>query len=109
MGRDEQFQQGPGVFKGYGVTVGFEGDPATVSRTHPTTTTDVVAGQRQGLKGWLFLLEGVTGSFTRLAMDSDVSYLFHPTAHLGIERFQRANLQTIEEVFLDVSSRAPEG
>ena len=57
VGLDAQFQQGSGVFKGYGVTVGFEGDPATVSGTHTAAAADIVAGQWQGLKGWLFLLE----------------------------------------------------
>ena len=38
-------------------------------------------------------------------MDSDVSDLLHPAARLGIECFQRADLQTIEEVLLDVTDR----
>src|SRR5271166_460405 len=76
---------------------------ASVSGAYPTAATDIVAGERQGLKGWLFLFEGVAGSFARLAMDSDVSDLLHPAAHLSIERFQRADLQTIEEVLLDVT------
>src|SRR5208283_2136260 len=59
----------------------------------------------QGLKSWLFLLECVAGSFARLAMDSDISNLLHPAAHLGIECFQGTDLQTIEEVPLDVSDR----
>jgi hypothetical protein len=57
------------------------------------------------LKGGLFLLEGVAGSFARLAMDSDVSHLLHPTAPLSIECCQRADLQTIEEVLLNVTDR----
>jgi len=57
------------------------------------------------LKSWLFLFECVAGSFARLAMDSDISNLLHPAARLGIECFQAADLQTIEEVLLDVSDR----
>ena len=38
-------------------------------------------------------------------MDSDISNLLHPAARLGIECFQGADLQTIEEVPLDVSDR----
>src|ERR1700726_1502136 len=38
-------------------------------------------------------------------MDSDVSDLLHPAARLGIECFQRADLQTIEEVLLNVPDR----
>src|ERR1700732_2836162 len=38
-------------------------------------------------------------------MDSEISHLLHPAARLGIECFQAADLQTIEEVLLDVSDR----
>src|ERR1700758_953187 len=38
-------------------------------------------------------------------MNSDVSDLLHPAARLDIERFQRTDFQTIEEVLLDVSDR----
>jgi hypothetical protein len=40
-----------------------------------------------------------------LAMDSDIRHLLHPSARLGIECFQAADLQTIEEVLLDISDR----
>src|SRR4029077_6674788 len=38
-------------------------------------------------------------------MDSDVSNLLHPASRLGIECFQGADLQTIEEVLLDETDR----
>jgi hypothetical protein len=54
------------------------------------------------LKSWLFLLECVAGSFARLAMDSDISNLLHPAAHLGIECFQGTDLQKNQTNFRSV-------
>src|SRR6516164_3408051 len=103
IGFDPQFQQGSGVFEGHGITVGFESDPATVGSTYATAAADIVAGQWQGLEGWLFLFEGVAGTLARLAMESHVSDLLHPAARLGVECFQGTDFQTIEEVLLDVA------
>src|SRR6516164_11736930 len=103
IGFDRQFQQGSGVFEGHGITVGFESDPATVGSTYAAAAADIVAGQWQGLEGWLFLFEGVAGTLARLAMESHVSDLLHPAARLGVERFQGTDFQTIEEVLLDVA------
>lgn len=103
IGFDPQFEQGSGVFEGHGITVGFEGDPATIGSTHTAAAADIVAGQWQGLKGWLFLFEGVAGTLARLPMESHVSDLLHPAARLGVERFQATDFQTIEEVLLNVA------
>jgi len=84
--------------------VGFEGDPAAVGGTHAAAAADIVAGQWQGLEGWLFFFESVAGTFARLAMEPHVSDLLHPAARLGVECFQGADFQTIEEVLLDVAN-----
>src|SRR6516162_4664773 len=84
IGFDPQFEQGSGVFEGHGITVGLEGDPATVGSTHAAAGADVVASQWQGLEAWFFLFEGVAGTLARLAMESHVSDLFHPAARLCI-------------------------
>ncbi|HEY0790754.1 MAG TPA: hypothetical protein VGD78_06775 [Chthoniobacterales bacterium] len=62
IGFDAPFQQRPGVFKGHGVTVGFEGDPTAVGGPNPAAATEVVAGEWQRLQHGFFLLEGVAGT-----------------------------------------------
>src|ERR1700757_856779 len=62
---DPQFQQGSSVFEGHRIAVGFESDPAAVSGTHAAAAADIVAGQWQGLQGWLFLFESVARSLAR--------------------------------------------
>src|SRR6266478_1268633 len=103
FGFDPQFEQGSGVFEGHGITVGFEGDTATVGSTYTAAAADIIAGQWQGLEGWLFLFEGVAGALARLAMEPHVSHLLHPAARLGVECFQGTDFQTIEEVLLNVA------
>ena len=103
IGFDPQFQQGSGVLEGHGITVGFESDPATVGSTYAAAAADIVAGQWQGLEGWLFLFEGVAGALARLAMEPHVSDLLHPAARLGVECFQGTDFQTTQEVLLDVA------
>src|SRR6201993_3192336 len=83
--------------------VGFESDPAAVGSTHAAAGADIVAGQRQGLEGWLFLFEGVAGTLAHLTMEPHVSDLLHPAARLCIERFQGTDFQTTQEVLLDVA------
>ncbi|MGA8482357.1 MAG: hypothetical protein WB696_30670 [Chthoniobacterales bacterium] len=82
----------------HSVAVRFEGDPAAVDSAHTAVAADIVTGQWQGLERWLFLLEEIAGTFARFAVEADVGYPFHPTTRLGIERCQRADFQTAQEV-----------
>jgi uncharacterized Zn-binding protein involved in type VI secretion len=90
-GFDAQFQQGPGMVERHGVAVGFKGDAAAVGGPYPAAATHVVAGQGQGLKARLFLLEGIAGPPARFPMQPHVGHLFHPAAGLGIKGFQGAD------------------
>jgi hypothetical protein len=87
------------VFEGHGITVGFEGDTATVGSTYTAAAADIVAGQWQGLQRWLFLIEGVAGALARFPMEPNVSDLLHPAARLSIECFQGTDFQTTKKFF----------
>jgi hypothetical protein len=49
LGFDAQLEQGPGVFEGHGVAVGFKRDAAAVGGPYPAAAANIVAGEGQGL------------------------------------------------------------
>src|SRR5258708_23932170 len=98
VGFDTQFQQCSGVFERHSVAVRFEGDPAAVSGAHTAAAADIVTGQGQGLESWPFLLEEIAGTFARFSVAADIGHLPHPTAGLGSEGCQRADLQAAPAV-----------